>query len=225
MIFSSRKNKVLTLIVSFLFILVVGVVFYFSYPYFSFLMDVESTRNFISGFGVLAPLSLILVQIVQVLFAPIPGQVIGLASGFLFGWFFGTLYAMIGVTIGSFIAIYLARKLGRPFVERVITKTTLKKFDYVMKDKGLFTIFLLFLLPAMPDDAICFIAGLTKVKIRVLVLLAVIGRFPGFLILNLVGDGIANSQVFVSAIIFSVAMVISLVVFFFRKELERMIKK
>ncbi len=218
--FSSKEERrtalqVLVLIAAFFALLAI-----LSYPLLPLFKDAVRLRAIVQGFGFFGPAFFILLQVLQVLIAPVPGQAAGFVSGYIFGVFPGTVYTMIGTTIGSYIAFILARKFGRPFVEKAISKSLLKKFDYVSKSKGVFALFLIFLLPALPDDAICFIAGLTKIRIRVLVLIAFLGRLPGFFILNLVGNGMALSQWETSVIIFSLMIFVSLIIFLFRKQLE-----
>jgi len=198
-------------------VLILFLLFLLIKPFLYLFGDLDKLKVFILDFGVFAPLVLILLQILQVLVAPIPGQLMGLASGFIFGPFLGTVYTMLGTVIGSYIAFKLSRKLGRPFVERMINKKTLKKFDYLAEDKGSFTLFLIFLLPALPDDAICLIAGLTNIKIRNLVLIAFLGRLPGMFVLNLVGHGFGSSY---AIILFLIVMLISILIFYFRDKLE-----
>ena len=205
-------------------ILLIGLVVYYIYPYFYFLTNIDETRKFISKYEILAPLVLILLHIVQVLLTPIPGQVVGLVSGYLFGWFLGTIYTMIGVTLGSLLAIFLARKLGRPFVEKLTSKKNLEKFDGIIKNDGMFTIFILFLFPAVPDDTICLLAGLTNIKIKTLVLLAFIGRFPGFLVLNIIGSGIAVYEAYLFLALL-IILIISILIFIFRNNLEKIFNR
>jgi len=163
-------------------------------------------------------------QTAQVLFAPIPGQITGIASGYLFGIFLGTIYSMIGALLGSLIVFSLSRKLGRPFVEKILKPETIKKFDYISGEKGEFALFMIFLLPAFPDDAVCFIAGLTKIPIKKLLLITFLGRLPGFIILNMVGAGIATSQTKFAVIIFSIFMAVSFFIYIYRLKLEKFIK-
>ena len=126
-IFSSKKNKIEAFLVIFFLILFILTVVYFSDYYLFLFNNPQGVRDFVNGYGVLAPLIFILLHLVQMIVSPIPGQFVGLASGYIFGWFWGTIYTLIGVTLGSFIAIYLSRKFGRPFVERVIAKNSLDK--------------------------------------------------------------------------------------------------
>lgn len=178
-------------------------------------------KKFILDFGILAPIIFVLLTAIQVLIIPIPGQAIGIASGFIFGPIMGTILSMLGLIIGSYLAFILARKLGRPFVEKILNRETLKKFDKISSENGIFALFLIYLFPALPDDAICYVAGLTKIKIKTLVLISAIGRLPGFLVLNLVGAGMASANPANSLILFSILLFVSLILFLFKNKLEK----
>ncbi len=180
----------------------------------------DSVRAYISGFGVFAPLAFIFLVILQVLLAPIPGQIAGLAGGYIFGFVLGTLYSMIGLILGSFIVFLLSKKLGRPFIEKVVDKKILGKFDSLITRKGLFFLFLIYLLPALPDDAVSYIAGLTKFRIRTLMIISAIGRLPGFAVLSLAGAGMASSNSLASIILFASMIGISLLIFWKKDYLE-----
>jgi uncharacterized membrane protein YdjX (TVP38/TMEM64 family) len=219
-IFSSRENQKKAFLVILVLIAILIVLILIIQPLYNIFKDINSIRAFVKSFGIFAPLVFIALQVLQVIFAPIPGQVAGLASGYIFGTWWGTLYTMIGVTFGSFIAFVLSRKFGRPFVEKVISKEVLNKFDYIAKEEGVFALFLIFLLPALPDDAICFLAGLTNIRIRTLVMVAFIGRLPGFLILNMLGNGVLVSQTKLPIIILCIMMVVSFILFFNKKNIE-----
>jgi uncharacterized membrane protein YdjX (TVP38/TMEM64 family) len=136
----------------------------------------------LSRWGALAPVGLVALQAAQVILAPIPGQVLGLASGYLFGPVAGTLYSLLGTGIGSLIAFALARRYGRPLVERSVSPSRLARFDAGARRRGLLFFVLIFLLPFLPDDLACFAAGLTRIPIAALMLAALAGRAPGLLV-------------------------------------------
>lgn len=190
-------------------------------PLYSLFDNLENLKIFIEGYGNVAPLVLIFLVILQIFIAPIPGQIIGIASGYVFGAFWGTLYSMIGVVVGSYLAFLLSRKYGRPIAEKFVKKETLSKFDNFLQDKGVFALFLAFLLPVFPDDVLCYIAGLSNIKIRTLVIIATVGRLPGFLILNMIGAGFANLDTRTSVLLFSIIILVSFFVFIYRKPLEK----
>jgi uncharacterized membrane protein YdjX (TVP38/TMEM64 family) len=147
-------------------------------------------REYRDALGPFAPLVFMALQTLQVLIAPIPGQLTGIVGGALFGAFWGTVYSIIGLTTGSFLAIWLTRLFGRRLVERFVKPDDLAKFDHLAEKSGLAVFFLIFLLPALPDDAVCFIAGLTRLPITALVLMSFLGRLPGLLFLSLAGENI-----------------------------------
>lgn len=186
--------------------------------------DPDRARQLVADAGPWGPLIFVAMQIAQVLVAPIPGQVTGFLGGLLFGWPLGFALTMIGAAIGFTLIFILARKLGRPFVERFVDKKILAKFDYLIESHGTLVFFLIFLLPAFPDDLICYIAGLTTIKIRTLVLISLLGRLPGNLLLSITGAGVAESNMQLVGIIVTVMVVIAAIGLTQRKKIEQFVK-
>jgi len=156
--------------------------------------DPATLRAYVHGFGVLAPVVFVLIQVAQVLVAPIPGQAVAVAGGYLFGPWWGAAYSLTGMAIGSTIAFALSRRYGRPYVSDLIGSSRLARFDAFVGRSGVPGVFLLFLVPGLPDDAVCFVAGVTTIRLRVLVVVAVVGRAPGVLFASFIGAGLAAGQ-------------------------------
>jgi uncharacterized membrane protein YdjX (TVP38/TMEM64 family) len=159
-------------------------------------------------------------QCAQVFFAPIPGQITGFLGGMLFGFWNGLALTMIGLTVGSFLAMGASRLLGRPFVVRMAGNRVFERFEYLIDGGGLFGYFLLFLLPALPDDAICFVAGLSRLPVARLVAVCLIGRLPGMAVLTLVGASVDAGGLAARAV-FGVAMVLSVLIWLYQDSIER----
>ncbi len=157
------------------------------WPWQAVLADPEILIGWMQRWGRWAPLVTIGLHIVQVITAPIPGTAIDAVNGLLFGPWLGTLYSMIGLISGSWLAMCLARRFGRPLVERYVEASLIARLDGVVEKHGALFIFLIFLIPFLPDDAICFISGLTPIPIVELLILAVLGRLPGVFAANLLG--------------------------------------
>ncbi|MBI2609582.1 TVP38/TMEM64 family protein [Candidatus Giovannonibacteria bacterium] len=190
-----------------------------------FFRNPDRIEAYIRGYGAWGPLVFMLLQFLQVLAAPIPGQVTGFVGGYLFGAFWGTVYGIIGAAFGFFLIFIAAKKFGRPLVERFVSKKILNKFDYLISENGTFVLFLIFLLPAFPDDAICYIAGLTKIKIRTLMSISIIGRLPGYAVLSVVGSGVKQGRVIQSAILFALMLVFAAFAYFYRDRLEQFMRR
>ena len=117
--------------------------------------------------------------------APIPGQITGFVGGFLFGAALGTVYATIGGTIGCSLVFILARRFGRPFVEGFVSTKITDRFDYISDHGGAWVLLLIFVVQIFPDDLICYLSGLTRIPLRQLILVALVGRIPGYLLFSL----------------------------------------
>lgn len=185
----------------------------------AFLFDVRQARAFVDGFGVWAPVVLIGLQAFQVVFAPIPGQVLGAVAGYLFGPWWGTLYNMLGITIGSTAAFWLGRRFGRAYVERIVHPDALARFDAVDDRHALATLFVLFLVPGLPDDALCFAGGLTTIPLWKLVAIAVVGRAPAFFLVNVFGDLLGTGEFRTAAVLLVVIVALSGLGYLFRDQL------
>jgi len=197
-------------------LIAVMVVYPVARPYLQIFYDPGQLRSFIQGFGPWAPLAMIGIQVAQVLFALVPGQVVGVTAGLSFGVVWGTTLVMVGAGIGTVLGVFIAKRYGRPAVERFVDEATLDRFDGLADEYGMLSFALLILLPGFPDDAICLIAGLSELDFRWLVVWGTVLRLPGFLALAMTGDTFAVHGVkwFLAAV--AVLAAISLVLFYER---------
>ncbi|MFB6091463.1 MAG: TVP38/TMEM64 family protein [Haloquadratum sp.] len=176
-------------------------------PHLAFLTDAAALRAFIRGYGFWAPVVFVVLQAAQVVVAPVPGQILAVVAGYLFGVWWGTVYNMLGIAVGSTVAFWLSRRFGRAYVERIVHDDALARFDALGDDYARGTLFLLFLVPGLPDDTICFAGGLTRIPLWQLVAIAVVGRVPGFFLANVVG-GLLGTDRIGAALALSAAVVV-----------------
>lgn len=162
-----------------------------------FLVDPHWVTEQLRSFGRFAPLAYVALQAAQVVLAPIPGQVLGGVGGYLFGWVAGTVYSLLGVAVGSYVLFVLARRFGRPAVESWLAPHPLESFDAFVEEYGQVGLFLAFLFPAFPDDALCALAGLTPLRSRRLVALVLVGRLPSFVAVAYAGDSLESGELLV----------------------------
>jgi uncharacterized membrane protein YdjX (TVP38/TMEM64 family) len=129
-----------------------------------------------------------------VVISPLPGDVTGLIGGYLYGPVLGIFYSTIGLTVGSWIAFVLARFLGFPFVERIIRPSTIRKYDNFLEHQGLTISFIFFLIPGFPKDTLCYILGLSHMRMRNFIVISTAGRLLGTTLLSLQGSSLRNDQ-------------------------------
>lgn len=214
---SRTRNSVLRWAVGLAVLFVLG--FFVVGHYVPFLTDPVELREFVLGFGVWAPVVFVAIQAAQVVVAPVPGQVTGVAGGYLFGPLWGSVYSIAGIGLGSSVAFWLARRYGRAYVERVVTPGTLARFDGIAEEDSTTVLFLAFLLPGLPDDALCFVGGLTTLPLRRLVLLAVVGRTPSLVLATLVGAELERTQWMTAGLLAAALLVLSVVGYLNRERL------
>jgi len=183
-------------------------------------MDRARLEALLTRIGRSGPLLIVALQIAQTLVAPIPGQIVGLAAGFLYGPWWGALYCVLGSLVGTLLATWLARTLGRPLVERWVGTELLARFDGLAERRGALALFLIFLLPFLPDDLICLAAGLTCLPLPLVGLLALLGRTPGIAVSTLIGAQSANLTLGQMLIVGGVGLILSLPVFRYQQPLQ-----
>ena len=200
------KLQIVLFIAAVMLLFVWGVVSYdqrgFIYELVKFLGDKKRIEQTIGESGIFGPLIFIALQIIQTVISPIPGNVVGFAGGYLFGWW-GILLTEIGCILGYLIVLKLTKRFGRAFVERLVSPDLLKKFDYLIAESGTWVLFLIFLIPALPDDVVIYIAGLTKIPISTTLFLATVGRFPSVVITNQLANSISNQNL-IEAIVLAI---------------------
>lgn len=137
---------------------------------------------------------LLLLQILQIIFAFIPGEPIGVAYGSIYGIYWGSLFGIIGTTLGTVVPILVSKKYGRPIVQKMIGEENLKKYDSVTDSTGIKPFIILIIIPIVPDDAISYLAGLTDISSRKLIVGISLARSVGVVALTIFGDSLIQSN-------------------------------
>jgi uncharacterized membrane protein YdjX (TVP38/TMEM64 family) len=192
---------------------------------FHFFMNRQRLIAWIHSLGGWGFAGFILLQIVQVVAAPIPGEATGVLGGYLYGPVVGVFLSTIGLTLGSFLAFSLSRFFGRPLTDRFIDANTMHRFDYLLHHKGAFLVFLLFLIPGFPKDYLCYILGLGHLSSLEFLSIATTGRLLGTILLTLGGSLLRNRQYYRFFLLSGVAVVIVFLTIAYRDRLERFFHK
>lgn len=133
---------------------------------YGWLSDRDRVEHFVTAFGEGAPLVFMALQILQVIVAPVPGEVTGFIGGYIFGWHKGFLYSSAALAVGSWINFVIGRYLGSRFVRRWIPDEKLARFDQLVKRQGIIVLSILFVFPGFPKDYLCLFLGITAIPIE-----------------------------------------------------------
>lgn len=186
---------------------------------YEFLCSKEKIRDWLVSYGAAAPVLFVIIQALQVILAPIPGEATGFLGGFLFGSTLGFILSTIGLTLGSLLAFLLGRWLEVHFVEKVVRRETLDRFNFIIERQGTLVAFLLFLLPGFPKDYLCFILGLSKMPLKVFLLIVTLGRMPGTLMLSLQGAKVYDGEYLMVGLLLLLFFLLAVLMYFHKEKL------
>ena len=175
---------------------------------FSIFESTRTLKEYVGSFGPLAPLIFFVIQFLQVIISPIPGNVTTLAGGLLFGFLNGFLISVAAVFLGSVCAFLLGKKFGRPLVERIAGKKATDKYMASVSSRQKIVLFLMFLFPFFPDDVLCLVAGLSAMRLPYFSILVLVTRPWGLLFSALLGAGLISIPIWAWAAIAAVVIVL-----------------
>ena len=141
--------------------------------------DRDAVSASMDQIGLWGPLVLFVLFVLQVFLAFIPGQALMVACGYLYGFWGGFLLSWLSLVAGGECAFILARRYGRDFAARWISPEILARWDQAAHGQGISFFTVSLVMPLLPNDAMCYVAGLGRISHR---------RFS---IANLLGRGIA----------------------------------
>lgn len=139
----------------------------------------EAVIESVKSAGLWGPAILFLLFVLQVFLAFIPGQALMVACGYVYGFWGGFLLSWISLAAGGEAAFLLARRYGRPFAERWVSPGVLTRWDRLAKGQGVTFYAISLVMPFVPNDAMCYVAGLARIS------------HSRFSIANLLGRGMA----------------------------------
>lgn len=181
--------------------------------------DPQYLQETVRSHGPLGAALLVTLHVIQILVAVIPAQAIGVTYGLIYGVFWGTVFGMVGSAIGTVLALLIAKRYGRDVVESIVGERRFETYESVTESADVYLFVFLMVLPVIPDDVVVYLAGLTNIRTRRLVLWLVPARLPGLLSLTWFGEGIADANYALVAGLLLLMTVVSAWVIWKRDEL------
>lgn len=138
----------------------------------------EDLRVYVVSFGILAPLILVSIQILQVILPVLPGFLGCIAGAALYGAAGGFWINYIGISIGSIAAYWLAKKFGVRLVDRMVSMKKYEGYMEKIRKSRSYTVvlFLSILLPLAPDDFLCYFSGLIRMSSKKFIAIILLGK-------------------------------------------------
>lgn len=183
----------------------------------------EAFKEYINGFGWKGYLVALGIQMLQVVVALIPGEVVEIGAGCAFGWLGGALICLAGVAIASATVFLLTKRIGVRMVELFMDPAKIDSLKFLNSEKKLKrTVFLLFFIPGTPKDLITYFVGLTRITLSEFMVISLIARIPSVLSSTLVGHYVIEENYLTSILIFVATAIVSLIgIFIYNKIINR----
>lgn len=173
--------------------------------------------------GALGVFILLGMQLLQIIVAFIPGEVVQVAAGMMFGPWWGALIIVVGCVISSAFIYMLVSKLGAPFVQAMIPEKWMAKLhDFDETEKLDAMVFILFLIPGLPKDTFTYLVPLIGMDVRSYLFLSNLGRIPGILMSTFAANGLMEGDYMMSIVIFAAAGVLAVLGIVFREKIMKL---
>jgi len=183
--------------------------------------DKQFLKETVASWGWLAPVVFILIQALQVVIAPIPGEVTGPVGGALFGTTWGLVYSTIGLTAGTLVCFAIGRMWGEPFVRMWLSDHHWNRMNFVIEAEGAILCFILYLIPGFPKDIISYLFGISPMPFWVFAVVSTIGRLPGTWIGSYFGAHVAEQRYLYSLAFIAIVFACTLPLFYYRHRIIR----
>jgi uncharacterized membrane protein YdjX (TVP38/TMEM64 family) len=185
----------------------------------------EQLRKYVESWGTAAPAIFMLLQALQVVIAPIPGELTGAVGGFIFGVEPNVIYSTVGLSVGSAIAFLASRVVGLPLVRLVVPCHILERFHFLVDQRGTVIALILFTLPGFPKDILCFILGLSPMGFLTFLWVCTVGRIPGTVMLSFSGSAMYDQDWSLLILVAVICAAVIAAFFLMRDRIELWLKK
>ena len=153
------------------------------------LTNMELIKNFILSTGFWGMAVFVGVQIIQVVFLPLPSIVLNLVGVALYGPTVAFLLSSLGVFLGSVAAFALGRIFGKKLVEWIAGKDKAIEYRRLLSHKGKYMLILMLLFPFFPDDILCMVAGITTMSWKFFIIAVLLTRPITIAVMCYMGTG------------------------------------
>jgi uncharacterized membrane protein YdjX (TVP38/TMEM64 family) len=134
-------------------------------------------RQYLATWGGFGPVAYVLLVMVEVLVAPLPGTLLYAPGGAIFGGLLGGSLSLAGNVIGAGLACVIARVWGEPLT-RSLDSERLTAIREALSARGLWLILLLRMNPLTSSDLVSYAAGLVGVPAWKVAVGTLIGMAP-----------------------------------------------
>ena len=212
----TRNLKILKIIITIIVVaLFIGLIIYLI-PIMAKLNTTEGQIQFkmqVQELGILGLLTLLGLQIAQILLVVLPGEPLEILAGMCYGTIGGTVFILASAFVTTVLIYFLVKKFGRKYIYQFFKKEKIDKIENSKLFKHPKTVELivlfLFLIPGTPKDLLVYIGGLLPINSIRFILIATFGRLPSVVSSTIAGSYLSAGDWKMSIIVYAITFIIT----------------
>lgn len=159
----------------------------------------EWVKPLVEGAGWYGYILFVLIQVIVttlLCFVPATTFTFALLATQLFGVWQGVLVASLACFLSSMTMFTIGDKLGEPFVDWLVGRDSRIKAQNLVSTRATVLVPFMLAFPFFPDDAICMVSGMTKMKYWYFAIVALVCRTIGIVATCVLGGDIIPYHTF-----------------------------
>ncbi len=187
-----NKKKLISIVLAL--VVAVGLARYFGLDQYISMDGIDQLRNWVTNFGVFAPIVYILIWVAACVFF-LPGLPVAILGGIVFPTIPAIIYASVGSTVGATLAFLIGRYAARDMVEGWIEgNEQVKKIDDGVKKNGWRMLLLTRSVPVFPFNLQNYVYGLTDIGLPIYFIVTWLAMLPGTTAYILMASALADGE-------------------------------
>jgi len=217
----SKNKRLFSIISAIVAVISIALLTVIAFPLIRYINQPEKFNEYIEGIGAFKHVTMFAIQILQIIVALIPGEVVEFVAGTVYGWFGGLLFCCFGIIIGHTLIFKSVRYFGESLVKTVADSKTMNRFKFLRNEKKLKTVlFFLFFIPGTPKDLLTYFVPLTSISFRDFIIISTLARIPSVVSSTYAGDVFAAHDYKSLIIVYSVILFFTVTGFIIYKVID-----
>lgn len=154
--------------------------------------DEDKIRKWVSGFGWLGPMVLILAMVLQMFLIVVPTIMLMVVSILAYGPIWGGIIIFASVFAASSVGYVIGSYLGKGTVEHLIGHKSEKKVSDFLDDYGFWAVIITRINPFLSNDAISFVGGILRMGYWKFIAATLVGITPLVIFIAILGENTDN---------------------------------
>jgi uncharacterized membrane protein YdjX (TVP38/TMEM64 family) len=181
----------------------------------------EQFSGWVNTMGIKGVLIVFGIQVLQIIVAVIPGGSVQILAGAAYGTLGGFAICILGCLTATAVIFLVVRKFGAPLVNRLFSPKQTGRYSFLKEPVGFqepvgfkessgfqksrklsLILFLIFLIPGTPKDALTYIASLQDIKLSRFILITTVARSPAILMSTMLGSSVLQGNMVLIVLLF-----------------------